>query len=354
MTHDSLYALVLTDENTDPTQMDLVNKILTKSGHIKSHHLKMNSYDKTSFKACVQNITASIVLLIDARHTLFLMDYTHIKTMTYRGPVLFLKYDPVPTQLSVRLDETGYIHPIKSEHLKDWADTFSSAKTALLSQKDLESRIVKSNNLDDLFSSLISDNTCYGVVMPELKQQSKPCLFLDRDGIINEDTSYISRSEDLKIIPDVLPLIAWAKKQGWYVIIVSNQSGVARGKFSTKDLENLHLYLIDILKKKDAEPDACFYCPYYPEGVIAEYSLQSVSRKPSPGLLLQAASQFPIQFSMSYMIGDKDSDCISLAGLKSLLVKGRYPLSLQNNPIFNDLKEVLSYLKSKPTYSPTA
>lgn len=172
----------------------------------------------------------------------------------------------------------------------------------------------------------------------------RPCLFLDRDGIIIKDTGYPFREADLVLIPEVLPLIRWAKQKDWLVIVVSNQSGVARGIFTERDLENFTEHLKHRLRASEAEPDAWYYCPFYENGTIETYKKKSDLRKPRPGLILKAREDFPINVEESIMVGDKMSDVIELEGLKTFLIQGRYPLNSYPH-VFASHAALLDFLK---------
>ena len=172
----------------------------------------------------------------------------------------------------------------------------------------------------------------------------RPCLFLDRDGIIIQDTGYPFRESDLVLIPEVLPLIRWAKQKGWFVIVVSNQSGVARGIFTEQDLETFTEHLKHRLREEGGEPDAWYYCPFHEKGSVEAYKMKSDLRKPRPGLVLKALSDFPIDLEKSIMVGDKLSDVIELDGLKTFLIGGRYPLDPYPH-VFSSHPDLLAFLK---------
>ena len=158
---------------------------------------------------------------------------------------------------------------------------------------------------------------------------------------------FFAESVSLAHIGRPLKLAEWAKKQGWYVVVVSNQSGLARGKFSKENLQKITDELQKELKAAGAETDAWYYCPFLEKGSVPEYSYKSVSRKPLPGLLLQAAVNFPIDFERSVMVGDKVTDRILIGGVQSLLIKGRYPILGTSEFVFESLRDVLSFLRFK-------
>lgn len=150
--------------------------------------------------------------------------------------------------------------------------------------------------------------------------EKRPCLFLDRDGIVIEDCGYPHRPADLKIIPAVIPLIKWANTNNWLVIILTNQAGIAKGIFGLEKYQIFHAELCAQLTKTGVHIDATFYCPFHAEGSVALYAKPSLSRKPNPGMLLKAMAQFPIDIRRSLMIGDKPSDQLDIPNFKTLIM----------------------------------
>ena len=176
---------------------------------------------------------------------------------------------------------------------------------------------------------------------------SRPALFLDRDGVIIEDSGYVGKVKDVKIIKEISPIIKWANEKGWYVCIVTNQSGVARGFYNLEDCNKIHEYIEDIFKKEKLVIDKWYICPHHVEGSVKEYAIECDCRKPKSGLIYQALSDFPISLAESFIIGDKVSDCIKVDGLKSLLIQGKY--SLEEAPdlstVYNSFDDILNHLR---------
>ena len=143
-------------------------------------------------------------------------------------------------------------------------------------------------------------------------------FFLDRDGVIIEDANYLSSPEQLQLIPGAAEGIRLIREHGYKVIVVSNQSGIARGYFTFADLENVEKALIAMLAEKGAEVDAWYYCPHHEKGTVAEYAVKCTCRKPLPGLVLKGMQEHNIDPERSAMIGDKLSDvqCAVNAGIK--------------------------------------
>lgn len=129
-------------------------------------------------------------------------------------------------------------------------------------------------------------------------------VFLDRDGVINRkrpEGQYVTRWEELELLPGVVEGIASLNQAGFRVIVVSNQRCVAKGLISTADLEDIHRRMLEILARGGAKIDAIYYCPH-------ETGDGCNCRKPAPGMLLEAARAMGIELLSSWMIGDSNSD----------------------------------------------
>lgn len=136
----------------------------------------------------------------------------------------------------------------------------------------------------------------------------RPAAFLDRDGVINVDHGYVFQPDALEFTPTAIEGIRQLNESGYLVIVVTNQSGVARGMFEAQDVERFHEHIQERLGRGGARVDAFYYCPYHPEGSVAEFALDHEDRKPSPGMLVRAMRDWSIDPARSFMIGDKASD----------------------------------------------
>jgi D-glycero-D-manno-heptose 1,7-bisphosphate phosphatase len=134
------------------------------------------------------------------------------------------------------------------------------------------------------------------------------CVFLDRDGVINQDKGYISKISDFKIYPGVGKAISLLNKKNYLVIIITNQSGIGRGLIKIKELKNIHNYLRKKIKKYGGKIDDIFYCPFHPEFGKGKYKKKSNDRKPGDGMIKKAIKKWKINTKTSFMIGDKISD----------------------------------------------
>ena len=150
-------------------------------------------------------------------------------------------------------------------------------------------------------------------------------VFLDRDGVINADIGYLWRREDFVWIPGAPAAIRLFNERGRPVVVVTNQSGVARGYYSEQDVESLHRWMNDELNRQGARIDAFYFCPHHPDGAIPEYTRVCDCRKPQPGMLLQAMEDWRADPAKSFLIGDKESDvaAAAAAGIRGYLFDGK-------------------------------
>lgn len=151
----------------------------------------------------------------------------------------------------------------------------------------------------------------------------KPAVFLDRDGTINEEVSYLDRMEKLRLIPGAADAIRRLNAAGFSVVVVTNQSGVARGFFDEAFVLAVNERLRQMLQAEGARIDAVYYCPHHPTEGKGKYLRACGCRKPAPGLLLAAVSDFGIDPARSYMVGDMltDVEAGNRAGVRAVLVR---------------------------------
>jgi D-glycero-D-manno-heptose 1,7-bisphosphate phosphatase len=133
-------------------------------------------------------------------------------------------------------------------------------------------------------------------------------IFLDRDGTVNEEMGYINHPDRFKIFPFLAESLKIFNRAGFLIIIVSNQSGIARGYYSKTLVDDLHERLLTEMKNQGASITAIYYCPHHPTEGIAEYRHDCDCRKPKPGLILKAVKEFDISLNISYVIGDRYQD----------------------------------------------
>lgn len=151
----------------------------------------------------------------------------------------------------------------------------------------------------------------------------KIAVFLDRDGVINEEVNYLYKPKDLVFIPSAIEAIKILNNKNLLAIVVTNQAGIARGYFSENDVDFLHQYIQNQLSSYSTHIDSFYYCPHHPSEGLEHYLLNCCCRKPEPGMLHQAEIDFGIDLKQSYLIGDKYSDISAgqRVGCKTILVK---------------------------------
>ena len=152
----------------------------------------------------------------------------------------------------------------------------------------------------------------------------RPAIFFDRDGVLNRDDGYIHRPDQVHWMPGAAAAVRLANQAGFLTFVVTNQSGIARNYYSEADMRALHEWMQGELARHGAHIDRIYFCPYHEEGENPAYRKDSFDRKPKPGMLLKAMSEFPVKRELSFMIGDKDADmeAARAAGIAGFLFTG--------------------------------
>jgi len=170
-------------------------------------------------------------------------------------------------------------------------------------------------------------------------------VFLDRDGTINEEVGYLDSLDKLKLIPSAYEAIGLINASGMKAVVVTNQSGVARGVFTEQFVNLTNETLQKSLRQRGSSIDKFYYCPHHPNGGFEPYRRNCECRKPSPGMLLQAASELNIDLNVSYMIGDtyRDMEAAKNAGVKGILVKTGYGLDMLQDSSSDSIPGKMKY-----------
>jgi len=182
---------------------------------------------------------------------------------------------------------------------------------------------------------------------------SNKAVFLDRDGTIIEDPGYINHPDQVKLLEGVPEALQELIAIGYKLVVVSNQSAVARGIVTEKVLGEIHDRLNQLLGEKAIHLDGIYYCPYHPDGAIPKYRKESNFRKPNPGMLLTAAEQMHIELNQSWMIGNRDRDIEAgtRAGCKTILINhhshNKQHTPGESNPDYKavNLREAVNIIK---------
>lgn len=177
-------------------------------------------------------------------------------------------------------------------------------------------------------------------------ERKKRAVFLDRDGVLTVEKGYVCSIEQLEIFPFARECVEVIHKNGYLAIVLTNQSGVARGYFSENELMGMNQYLIE-----NTGVDMVYYCPHYEHGVVDSYAVKCGCRKPEIGMIRKACREYAVELSGSYMVGDRAGDilCGQKAGLKTVLVEsgygsGKLEVDVKADYYMKDLQEFVNIL----------
>jgi len=172
-------------------------------------------------------------------------------------------------------------------------------------------------------------------------------LFLDRDGVINQEVNYLYRPEDVRWVEGIVPLCLTAHTLGYKLVVVTNQAGIARGYYSEQQFHELMAWMSFELARDGVTLDAVYFSPYHPEGT-GEYGRDHPDRKPNPGMMLRAARDLDLDLGQSILIGDRCTDIAAAnsAGLlQAFLIAGTEKSPCPGNAIAaNSLAEVRAWM----------
>ncbi len=143
-------------------------------------------------------------------------------------------------------------------------------------------------------------------------------LFLDRDGVINEETEYLYRREDVRFVPGIFSLCRTAQELGYRLVVVTNQSGIARGYYTEADFYALMDWMRLEFEREQVRLDGVYFCPFHPKHGLGDYRREHEDRKPGAGMLLRAAREHGLSLPESVLVGDRCSDIVAAnkAGLR--------------------------------------
>ncbi|WP_261643892.1 D-glycero-beta-D-manno-heptose 1,7-bisphosphate 7-phosphatase [Erwinia mallotivora] len=179
-----------------------------------------------------------------------------------------------------------------------------------------------------------------------------PAIFLDRDGTINVDHGYVHEIDNFQFIDGVIDALRELKKMGYALVMVTNQSGIARGIFTEDTFMQLTEWMDWSLADRDVDLDGIYFCPHHPDAVEGAYRQQCDCRKPQPGMLLSAQKELNIDMAASYMVGDKIDDMLAgqSAGVGTkVLVRTGKPVTGESEKaadwVINSLADLPSRIK---------
>jgi len=175
-------------------------------------------------------------------------------------------------------------------------------------------------------------------------------LFLDRDGVVNEEVGYLHRTEDVRWVAGIVSLCITAQSLGYKLVVVTNQSGIARGLYSVEQFQSLMTWMRAELARHGISIAGVYHCPYHPEHGIGEYKREHEDRKPGPGMLLRAARELNLDLAQSILVGDRCSDLAAAhaAGLRrAFLLRGTEPAACSEpHTLVDSLTEVEAWLRT--------
>jgi D-glycero-D-manno-heptose 1,7-bisphosphate phosphatase len=136
----------------------------------------------------------------------------------------------------------------------------------------------------------------------------RKAAFIDRDGVINVDSGYVGRWEDFRFAPDAIPMLQRLADEGHLLVVITNQSGIARGYFTEADYQLLTDRYLEALAAQGIRVAAVYHCPHHPQGTVAQFTRSCDCRKPAPGMILRAIRELGIDPAASILIGDSERD----------------------------------------------
>ena len=176
---------------------------------------------------------------------------------------------------------------------------------------------------------------------------AKPAIFLDRDGVINKDNGYVSQRDDFEFIEGTIEACIELQKKGYLLVVITNQSGIARGLFTEAQFNTLTEWMDWSMSDRGVDLDGIYYCPHHSEEGQGEFKIDCECRKPKPGMLMNAIEDLNIDIDTSILVGDKTSDLQAgiAAGIKTnYLVRSGKEITEQGESlataIFDDLAAI--------------
>lgn len=271
-----------------------------------------------------QHLVIDLSLWPDPAKVLAMLPLDHLLPYAFRAasPLVGLRYDPHRSSMQMNADLTIAAH---DDGGACPAGLVPAGIAAIRAEGPAELQaalaLVQSPKL-----GLKAKVRGYPLALAGPYDPSRKAIFLDRDGVINVDSGYGHKPEDFQFVPGAVEFLQQRQAEGWRLVILTNQAGVAKGKFSLAVAEDYHRYIVGRLKAEGVAILASALCPYHQEGSVAAYRGASILRKPQPGMALSLASEQRLALPHSIMIGDKDSDRLRLPGLTPYILKGRYAL----------------------------
>jgi D-glycero-D-manno-heptose 1,7-bisphosphate phosphatase len=177
---------------------------------------------------------------------------------------------------------------------------------------------------------------------------SQAALFLDRDGVINEDSGYTYRIDGFVFVPGIFELCRHARAAGLRIFVITNQAGIGRGLYSEDDFQALTRWMLGRFVAAHAPIDKVYHCPYHPQEGLGAYRRESEFRKPNPGMILRARDEFALDLAHSLLVGDKSSDIEAGrragVGRNLLLARGASAPAAAADAVIHGLDEAIAWI----------
>jgi D-glycero-D-manno-heptose 1,7-bisphosphate phosphatase len=305
----------------EPTRAGTGGALYHARDHLEERFLLMNG--DTLFDGAVGELLSDTFMDEDVVATVMLrsvLDASRFGTVVLDGNKIS-QFSERPGKSSVGVINGGVYLFTKAvvEHLAPACSLERDILPQLASRGMLNGRVGKGYFID---IGVPSDFQKAQVEIP--RQLHRPALFLDRDGVINVDEGWVGTKERFKWIDGARESIALATSRGWHVFIVTNQAGVARGFYDETDVNALHAFLREEVRRYGGTVDDIRYCPHHPEALVQAYRMQCECRKPAAGMIKSLRDAWELDLSRCVLVGDKQSDleAASRAGVPAHLFSG--------------------------------
>lgn len=216
----------------------------------------------------------------------------------------------------------GGVYLLRRSDLTGFPDRFSIESDLL--PKLIHAAELNGREYDGFFLDIGVPDTFEAAQSQVPAQRQRAAIFFDRDGVLNHDDNYVGSPDRVRWMDGAKDAVRLANDLGYYVFVVTNQAGVARGLYDEGKVRSLHHWMAEELRREGASVDDWRYCPFHPDGSVERYRSSHPWRKPQPGMILDLLEIWPVDAEHSVLFGDQESDCIAAraAGVRPFLFTG--------------------------------
>lgn len=216
----------------------------------------------------------------------------------------------------------GGVYCLRKSDLADFPERFSIESDLL--PRLIDSSLLKARAYDGFFLDIGIPEAFAAAQIDIPAHRTRPAVFFDRDGVLNQDDNYVGSADRFRWIPGAQEAVKLANDLGYYVFVVTNQAGVAHGFYGEDDVRALHNWIAHELRPSGAAIDDWRYCPFHPDGKVDAYRGSHPWRKPAPGMLLDLIDNWPVRRDGSILFGDQQSDldAAAAAGIEAVRFAG--------------------------------